>query len=388
MSHTTTKIDIPLGLSPDLYDFFSVVPSNEWFDTSTLIDYVCSHGLVNKWARNKPEAQGTMRPLTDDERKANNFALIPPTTYTSIANYVATVSGSNGLTALGWTYAAPRAINGDWMRFTDFENYRHDSGCPFPTLGGGDFIYSQSSGLNLLNIGLSAGYEGTPGNTDYIRLADLTKAGEKFSDWYAGVLLYKSASEYYLATSDTTAGNGGFKVQFNQNDGNVIPPAVNGYKGYAFMANRTFKAYVTSKGSSIAVTNLRLIPITTVDVTVNVLTAGNALTVNLSVSGGNIVVTVTNMNASAVVISPKQFQRSTNASDTTATNLTVVGTVSDFTVPAGTATNPSVVTKTYKAPVVGMGGYIRLVYTFKIGNGNTSVNQTTPWITLVSTVTE
>lgn len=370
MGHSNGIISAPVNTA----DVMLTIGENS-HDVGTL----CSAATkINKWARNKPEATGTMIPLTDADRKANNFALRPPTTYTSVQNYVNAANKVNGIELSDWTYDCPK--DGDWFRLTDFDNYRADSASPFPTMMQGDYIFgTATNGTKVLNITLAAGYEGVTGSTDYIRLADMNMSGAKYSDWYVGVMIMTNSSTYYLATSTSTLSNSVF-IQFNTDNGMLVP-AEGAHTAYVFLANKSFS--VCSSGS-IAVSGLELVPLTKNPVTINLLTSESALLVTCAMQSQKIAVTVTNKNTSSVVITPVEFQRSTTASDSNTTVVTPIETLSAFTVAAGTAANPTVVSQTYRAPVVGSSGYIRLVYTYKIGSGSTSANQTTAWSALVS----
>lgn len=380
MAHDSNRIYAPIDLVSDIYGFFGMSASNTNgnYDVAAGIEFACPR-YVNKWARNKPEAIGGPGDLTDAQRKANNFGLTVPTTYTTVANYITAVNNS---TLQGWVYNYPRQANGNWFRMDDLNNYRVNSQSPLPTLAQGDLILGQSlSGTKVLNISLAAGYEGTQGNTDYISLADLNKSGACYSDWYAGVLIRKNASIYYLATSDAKVTQS-LAVQFNANNGMVVPTE-GAYTAYVFIANKSFK--VCSAGST-AVSGLQLVPVTTAAVNVTVVTPASSLTVSVAQQGTKVAVTVANMNASQVVITPVEFQLSAN-NGATYTSASPIEAMSAFTVPAGSSASPSVVTKSFRLPVMNSSyNAIRFVYKQKIGNGAQSVNQFTPWSALIGNV--
>lgn len=343
------------------------------------------------WARNKPEAIGGPEDITDAQRKANNFGLTPPSIYTSIPAYAAAAYAGNLANAWSYQRVSPYIYdssgniiggNGDWARYTDFDNYRSNSECPFPTLVQGNYIFGESSGQKTLRIALAQSHQAVQGSTDYLHITDFNKPGLILKNWYVGVLLMRSASDYKIVTSSTTIANGADSVYMDTSNAFVMP--VEGvHRAFAFFANTSFK--VQSSGST-AVSALQIIPITSQYVDITLITSASALVVSVSGQGGRIVVTVVNKNASAVTITPVEFQRSVNGTGNDAATLTVLDTLSPFSVAAGTPQNPTVITKTYSAPIVGMTGAIRLVYKFKIGNGTTSVNQTTDWTTLMSGV--
>lgn len=385
MSHTNSHIysevvnGVKIGINTDDVGAVIGVASND-------IGTLCySSSKINKWARNKPEAIGGPEDITDAQRKANNFALRMTTTYTTIQNYVNAAKGVNGITLEGWVYDAPRADRNDWARLTDFDGYRADAQCPFPTVMGGVHIMGSIQGKDMLEITLAAGYEGAVGNTDYIRIADLNKADAKYSDWYAGVLLISTsnAAKFYLATASTTISNG-VKVRFTQDNG--MPKVPTGdYKGYVFLANRAFSA---SDSYNMAQSGgFQMITITKESVPVSVITSTQTLIVTCSMQSQKLAVSVTNKNKSAVVITPVRFERSATGSASDAATLAVLDPLTAFTVAAATDTNTVVTeTKTYRAPVVGMTGYVRMVYNYKVGNNTEVKNATTEWTMLASAV--
>lgn len=382
MGHTSNHCYAPINT-----DDIGAVLGEASHDIGTL----CKSSNIVIWARNKPEAIGGPELLTDAQRKANNFGLLPPAKYDSISKYAGDAYA--GKLANAWSYqrVSPYITdnygniiggNGDWARLTDFDNYRSNSECPFPTLMQGDYIFGYSNGQTTLNIALAQGYQSSVGSTDYLRLADFNKPGLNLAEWYVGVLLMRSATDYKIVTSSTTIANGASNVYMDTSNAFVMP--VSGtHRGFAFFANKSFK--VQSSGST-AMSALEIIPITSQYVDITLITSSEALVVSVSGQGARIVVSVVNKNSSEVVITPVEFQWSANGTGSDATTLGVRETLSAFTVAAGNAQNPTAITKTYTAPIIGMTGAIRLVYKRKIGNGAQSVNLTTAWAQLISSV--
>lgn len=372
MGHANGVITAPVNTD----DVAATIGVNS-HDVGTLCS---SADRINKWARNKPENTGGPEELTDAQRKANNFGLRMLTTFTTVQSYVNQANTEVGLS--GWTYEGPTASNGGWYRLTDFINYRTDSLSPFPSLMQGDYMFGTSTdGTKVLNMALAAGFEGETSGTDYIRISDLNKADAKYSDWYAGVLLMTSTTNFYLATSTTTISNG-TSIQFKQSNGMVVP-AEGTYKAFVFLANKVFS--VSSKGST-AVTALQLIPLTQKAVNVNLITSASALTVQCAIQGSKIAVTVTNKNTTSVKIIPVEFQHSADASGSNVSILTSRDPLTEFSVPAGSTASPSVVTKTYRVFIVGKTGFVRFAYKQQVGAGTTSANLYTPWTALFQEV--
>lgn len=374
MGHENGRIFAPVNTD----DVVATIGVNS-HDVATLC---MANDRINMWARNKPEATGGPAALSDADRKANNFGLRMPTTYTTVANYVNAANNVGGVQMSGWTYAGP-VPGTDWFRLTDFDNYRSDAVSPFPSLMQGDYVFGQATdGTKTLSLPLAFSPQGSLGTTDYINLSDLKMSGASYADWYPGIMLYKNSTTYYLSTASSTVSQGGSPIQFNQSNGMVVPPE-GAYKAHVFFANKTFA--ISSVGSS-AVSALQLIPITTQPVDVNLITSASALVVYCAIQGSKVAVTVTNKNAQVVNITPVEFQHNTSASETGATKISPIETLTTFSVPAGSSASPQVVSKTYRLPIVGVTGFIRLVYKQQIGTGTTSSNMTTPWTALYQEV--
>lgn len=85
---------------------------------------LCTAGSINRFARFKPERNITSGPLTEAQRKANNYGFsTPPTIYVS----------ADGITHGVYEYLKPRgkAVSPiEWNRLKDFDGYNHDAVSP------------------------------------------------------------------------------------------------------------------------------------------------------------------------------------------------------------------------------------------------------------------
>lgn len=379
MAHDSNRIYSPnINLVDDLYQFWMVGTRSTGgkYSLVPLVRYLCENNKINMWARNKPEATGpAYRKLTDAERKANNFGLRPPATYQSIALYSDAIDKGN---LAGWTYDYPKESRGDPFRIGDFDNYRNDSLCPFPSYAGSDcLIYTNPQGRNEIKIQLSPGIQGVSGNTDYINLNDLQMSGADFANWYPGIYIRKSSSIYWLITSDAPLGS---SLLISLNTAELTLPSAGSYQCYVFLANKKFKVY---SSSGIAVSGgVQIVPVTTNPVAMNVVTSAQALSVfAVYQPPRKLVVTVTNMNASQAVITPVQVEYAAGGGGSGAQSI-LASSLEAFSVPAGSASNPQTVTKSYTVPPL-LSGSVRLVFRQAVGTGVTSANQFTPWTDII-----
>lgn len=173
-------------------------------ETSNDVKTLCMSGKINPWAKYKPEAHGTMRSLTKENRRLWNFGLFAAQIYTSVDSFINAVAGGtfNG----SWVYRSVRA--GDWGRLDDFDGYNHNARSPIGSLdpqtletgSGGDLVVSATS-----PPGIAEGGDGVIGTADAngeISFSEFQSTdGNNYGDWYFGILLYRSASERMIATS-------------------------------------------------------------------------------------------------------------------------------------------------------------------------------------------
>lgn len=171
----------------------------------------CTYPTINPWAKYKPEAAGGPGGLTLDQRKDNNFGLAPSTVYSSKTALLTAVA--NGSFTGGWTYTKP-VPGTHWMRLTDFINaaspaktgYNANAQCPFGTLMPVTAYLAKSQDVHLM---INADAPDTGDGLDdngCLSLADFRNGSLPLKDWYFGVLLYKSTSQYFFATSQTPVG--------------------------------------------------------------------------------------------------------------------------------------------------------------------------------------
>lgn len=214
MAHTTNRIYIDTSVTPNvgvsIGDIQAVIGSSR-NDIGGLI----VNGNINKWAKYKPYRSSVLA-TTDAQRRAAFFGL-------SISVFNALGTPSNQNTFLGklvndelmWTYLRPRGLSyNEWFRFLDFDGYYKDAVCPV-----GDpvtTVYVQNNGQVQLAWDLLDNLDA--GN---LTLADIYVGETPLSDYYLGVLLYKSGSNYRLVTSDNTLGTGDVQItisNFPQSD--------------------------------------------------------------------------------------------------------------------------------------------------------------------------
>lgn len=347
---TTDANGNKIGIQIDeMYQFFGIGPgvTNGWYDETGGIDYLLNNGYINMWARNKPEAIGDYRELTDAMRRNNNFGLTAPTGYITLAKYVEAVN--NG-TLGSWEYNKPR-IGTHWFRLSDLDGYNKASPCPFPTIGAGTLILSPQTQLypKRLIVQLNAGLQGS-GNSGGINLSELTMSGADYANYYPGVLLYQSAQKYYIATADSVRGT---TVTM---DGLALPSAGT-YNAYAFISRIPFKQNPSSAGT--------IIPITTKAAVVKVLESGASVQVSMTIyrASGMVTITAVNYNGNAVTLLPQHIQQQSGGYADPLRGFDSAG----FNVPAASNGNPGTASQSYNILMPVASTNLRVEYKYKMG---------------------
>lgn len=211
------------------------------------LSYLCgnSHGRINKWARCKPERSASTTPLTEEQRKGNNFALLPTNMYRSADQLVEHTADGDIVNDM--TYEAPRADT-DRMRLSDFDGYVHGAVSPMGSLPEGMVQTIPENGtLNLrLTLRMPGAAEGS------VRLKDMQMPGMAFGKWYPGVIIYDSYITL-AATSDKTveAQEGDRVISF----GNVGSPYAGTYTAVPILSSRAISADDTPEGMDIVQMN-------------------------------------------------------------------------------------------------------------------------------------
>lgn len=222
MGHNNGRLTAPLST-----DDVAITIEEASYDVGTL----CSSSKINMWAKYKPEKVGGPQTLYLSQRQANNFGIEPSVIYPQPTTFRTAVF--NGTFNGGWKYNRPSPSNGDWARLDDFLNstnaskvgYNHYAKKPFGTLNAQTIVlYSQTTDLL---IPLEAPDMGDSADADgLLTIADLTKSGYDFANWYFGILLWKNSSTYRMATTKakigaTGDGAGDWQVTFGSINGSA-----------------------------------------------------------------------------------------------------------------------------------------------------------------------
>lgn len=118
---SATSITATGAIRPDnVYDVLGVLPRTNGYD----IGYICTnqHGKTNKWAKYKPEAIGGPAPLTEAQRKSNNYG-ITPSIDTAFGGVSDNAANAKLLSEITYNYTPPSATH--WHRLTDWAGYEH-----------------------------------------------------------------------------------------------------------------------------------------------------------------------------------------------------------------------------------------------------------------------
>lgn len=116
------------------------------------LNHICTnaHGKTNMWARYKPEAIGGPAPLTEAQRKANNYGLVPSD---NMRGYKPSMDATNGIPALSevtWRYVAPYGPT-HYMRITDWAGYEVQASGPVAAFGDVELEMDKSSVTILMS---------------------------------------------------------------------------------------------------------------------------------------------------------------------------------------------------------------------------------------------
>lgn len=122
----------------NIYTVCEVAPRSNGYD----LGYICcnQHGKTNMWARFKPEAIGGPAPITEAQRKANNYGLTRSDG--DNMSYAPSMPSVNNLAAVTWTYTPPSALQ--WHRITDWDGYEHRAVEPMSPPGDLDWAYEKT----------------------------------------------------------------------------------------------------------------------------------------------------------------------------------------------------------------------------------------------------
>lgn len=212
----------------NIYSVLGILPRANGYD----LGYACTnqHGKTNMWARYKPEAIGGPAPLTEAQRKANNYG-IKPSIDTAFGGVSDNAVNAKALSQVTFIYTPPSSTH--WHRITDWAGYAHMVSAPH---GAPDDV-NVPFGTTSIDIGLSQHiqrYQGALALEDFswATYADAPKYftvivfWEKSdgSAWY--IIGRKSATEAIGADATSTSAYN-VKIPATQLSGVVTP---SGYK--------------------------------------------------------------------------------------------------------------------------------------------------------------
>ena len=178
-----------------------------------------ANGTINKWAKYKPvvrpnvsyadqlDSNHQWKTTADWWKGQDGQCGLTFTTYTGLG------SPSSGFFAqllagnLAWGYTRPSGSSSQPLRAFDFIQYY--AAAPKPVTGIYDNLRLYGGGKLTVRLD-----ETRAANDLGIQLDDLTISNSPVSGWYAGILIWKSNSQYTFAFSTNTLGNGADTVEF------------------------------------------------------------------------------------------------------------------------------------------------------------------------------
>lgn len=215
MSVKDDKVTAPVGLG-EVADLLN--------ESSLDVGRVCCSTYINPWARYKPERFTQVEPLTDQQRRSNNWGMqiaASPNPYTLYQN----------LAIDNWLYLRPRLKEGtggatlDTYRLTDFINedgtkgYDHNASNPLPSLRNQVIYVSPSHNFNRFTIPVA--YPIMPASSDTVlRSNDFTVVygGTVYNvaDLYLGIVLRDADGNYFFCTNSQPGIGNLLSVCFNR----------------------------------------------------------------------------------------------------------------------------------------------------------------------------
>lgn len=175
---------------------------------------LCTSSNIKKWAKYKPLRSSTLG--MTGEHSGNNYwrgdgkcgmsivvstELGVPTTYGSFLYKLLNDE-------LRWAHDAPTGnINVSPYRALDFDGYVNTAESPIVGLLS-DTVMVSASG----EITIAFDYDTPTGGDGRLNYTDLAIDGTSLADFYPGVILYKSSSDYVVATSSTKFTGADFQV--------------------------------------------------------------------------------------------------------------------------------------------------------------------------------
>lgn len=214
MAYSSGVITRPVVLTPSGGDIGSAIGRSSG-DLGDLI----ANGNINPWAKYKPVRFATQKDTGEscasdqspDYWQASDGQCgfdIPTNTNTSSGPGTSSGAWYKLLNSqLMWSYLRPNgALASQPFRQDDFDGYWH--GAPQPISGPtSDSIMLTGDGKLKVQIGSSRG------SSRSIQLSDLSINGTSLDNWYVGVLVYYSASQYTFKTGGRVS-DGDFEVEF------------------------------------------------------------------------------------------------------------------------------------------------------------------------------
>lgn len=169
--------------------------------------------VINKWAKFKPyRSSNRATTLTD---RINAFYGLSVNVFENLGTPGGSTSGLFRNLVDGtqsWELAPPRGVNsqhGERFRVLDFDGYYHKAICPVGEIASTNIpisVYGDAQIQWDLESQLDNGN---------LKLTDLSIDGVSLSNFYLGILLYKSNNNYHFVTSDNILGEGDVSIRLS-----------------------------------------------------------------------------------------------------------------------------------------------------------------------------
>ena len=212
MSNSNGLITLPINIKADLGYVLGTGSGD--------LGYNIVNGNINKWARFKPvrrtgvdyssEMNAARTAWKDDStwwKGIDGHCGLTVAEYTDLGEPFSASSDvflkKLRLEQLPWNYLRPRGLaNNEWFRAFDFMTYFHGAQPPIADIGATDIWLDNAWGGQIDWDTLEAGpYE--------LELSDFLIGQQDMTNYYLGILLWRSSGYYYFLTSETKFTEGG-----------------------------------------------------------------------------------------------------------------------------------------------------------------------------------
>lgn len=182
---------------------------------------LCKSSKINKWSKYKPISL----PYLNTDGLPNWYKGLDGKCGMAIPIY----NSAGAITTQGtflydlknhivnWVYNKPTGGELSPYRLGDFRGYNHNAVHPISIIETANIFLNSPGDWFEIFVDMAV----PPGSTSNLLLEDIEHNAVPMSNFYLGVMLHKEDNTYYAATSESTLGQGGYSVRFDNMQGAV-----------------------------------------------------------------------------------------------------------------------------------------------------------------------